>query len=218
MISRSAIRAARALRPLQGRHGLYFSGQYTTGFDSQESAVYSAIKVAESLAPASQTLRSLKARLGARTDSPASPTTSDRERPWRPPTRSSSARGREAGPNRVYREGMVARTSPHSVSVTVAHLLAFVATKGLKLFAVIDHRGEAASVGLELRETKVVIFGNPSAGTPVMEAAPLAALDLPLRVLVWPTRRADAGRVSRAWHVCRALRPDRRGRVAARRR
>jgi predicted NAD/FAD-binding protein len=66
LISRSTIRGARALRPLQGRHGLYFSGQYTTGFDSQESAVYSAMKVAESLAPHSQTLASLKTLLAAR--------------------------------------------------------------------------------------------------------------------------------------------------------
>ncbi len=66
LISRSTIQAARALRPLQGRDGLYLSGQYTTGFDSQESAVYSAIKVAESLAPASRTLGSLKSRLAAR--------------------------------------------------------------------------------------------------------------------------------------------------------
>ncbi len=66
VISRSTIQAARALRPLQGRHGLYFSGQYTTGFDSQESAVYSAMKVAESLAPRSRTLVSLKALLAAR--------------------------------------------------------------------------------------------------------------------------------------------------------
>ena len=66
LISRSTIQAARALRPLQGRNGLYFSGQYTTGFDSQESAVYSAMKVAESLAPASRTLASLKTRLAAR--------------------------------------------------------------------------------------------------------------------------------------------------------
>ena len=57
--------------------------------------------------------------------------------------------------------------------------------KGIKLFAVIDHSGEAQAVGLELRDTKVVIFGSPKAGTPVMQAAPLAALDLPLKVLVW---------------------------------
>jgi predicted NAD/FAD-binding protein len=66
VIGRSTIRAARALRPVQGHKGLYFSGQYTTGFDSQESAVYSAMKVAESLAPGSRTLRSLKRRLAAR--------------------------------------------------------------------------------------------------------------------------------------------------------
>ena len=66
LISRSTIRAARALRPLQGRHGLYFSGHYTTGMDLQESALYSAMKVAEALAPGSRTLASLNARLSAR--------------------------------------------------------------------------------------------------------------------------------------------------------
>jgi len=53
------------------------------------------------------------------------------------------------------------------------------------VFAVIDHSGEAARVGMRLRETKVVIFGSPQAGTPVMQAYALAALDLPLRVLIW---------------------------------
>jgi predicted NAD/FAD-binding protein len=66
LIGRSTIRAARALQPLQGRKGLYLSGQYATGFDLQESAVYSAMKVAESLAPDSPTLRSLGARLRER--------------------------------------------------------------------------------------------------------------------------------------------------------
>ena len=66
VINRRAIRAARDLRPLQGRHGLYFSGQYTTGFDSQESAIYSAMRAAESLAPHSDTLTSLKRLLAAR--------------------------------------------------------------------------------------------------------------------------------------------------------
>ena len=55
----------------------------------------------------------------------------------------------------------------------------------MTVFAVIDHSGEAARVGLALRNTKVVIFGSPQAGTPVMETVPLAALDLPLKVLVW---------------------------------
>jgi uncharacterized protein (DUF302 family) len=71
------------------------------------------------------------------------------------------------------------------VTETVARLSGLIADKGLKQFAVIDHSGEAATAGLELRDTKVVIFGSPLAGTPVMEAAPLAALDLPLKVLVW---------------------------------
>ena len=66
LITRSTIRAARALRPLQGHNGLYFSGQYTAGFDSQESAVYSAMNVAESVAPHSRPLASLKALLVAR--------------------------------------------------------------------------------------------------------------------------------------------------------
>jgi predicted NAD/FAD-binding protein len=66
LIGRSTIRAARALGPLQGRRGLYFSGQYTTGMDLQESALSSAMGVAESLAPGSETLASLKARLSAR--------------------------------------------------------------------------------------------------------------------------------------------------------
>jgi uncharacterized protein len=66
LIGRPTIHAARALRGMQGRNGLYFSGQYTTGFDSQESAVYSAMKVAKSLAPDSRTLKSLEALLAAR--------------------------------------------------------------------------------------------------------------------------------------------------------
>jgi uncharacterized protein (DUF302 family) len=81
--------------------------------------------------------------------------------------------------------GLVTKLSPWSVTDTVARLSAVIAAKGLKLFAVIDHSGEAEAVGLKLRDTKVVIFGSPQAGTPVMEAAPLVALDLPLKVLVW---------------------------------
>jgi uncharacterized protein (DUF302 family) len=77
------------------------------------------------------------------------------------------------------------KLSPYSVDETVTRLSEVVAAKGLELFAVIDHSGEAERVGLELRETKVVIFGSPQAGTPVMAAAPLAALDLPLKALVW---------------------------------
>ena len=80
---------------------------------------------------------------------------------------------------------MTTKLSPWSVSDTVSRLVEVLESKGVKVFAVIDHSGEAANAGLELRDTKVVIFGSPAAGTPVMQAAPLAALDLPLKVLVW---------------------------------
>jgi len=80
---------------------------------------------------------------------------------------------------------LVTKASPLSVADTVARLSEVLAAKGVKQFAVIDHSGEAEKVGLELRDTKVVIFGAPKAGTPVMQAVPVAALDLPLKVLVW---------------------------------
>jgi uncharacterized protein (DUF302 family) len=82
-------------------------------------------------------------------------------------------------------EGLVTKESPWSVDETVARLTRLIESEGLKVFGVIDHGGAAREHGLELRDTKVVIFGNPVAGTPLMEAAPLAALDLPLKVLVW---------------------------------
>ena len=68
---------------------------------------------------------------------------------------------------------------------TVARFREILGSKGVKVFTVIDQRAEAQAVGLDLRETTLVVFGNPAAGTPVMDAAPLAALDLPLKVLVW---------------------------------
>jgi uncharacterized protein (DUF302 family) len=81
--------------------------------------------------------------------------------------------------------GIVTKASPSSVTATVARLVALVESKGMNVFAVIDHSGEAERVGMALRETTVVIFGSPKAGTPVMQAVALAALDLPLRVLIW---------------------------------
>lgn len=80
---------------------------------------------------------------------------------------------------------LVTKLSPYSVEDTVARFSDVLSAKGVKLFAVIDHSGEAQHAGLELRDTKVVIFGAPKAGTPVMQAVPAAALDLPLKVLVW---------------------------------
>jgi uncharacterized protein (DUF302 family) len=92
-------------------------------------------------------------------------------------------------PDQDSAPGTVTKTSPRSVADTVERLSALVAARGMKLFAVIDHSGEAQAAGLELRDTKLVIFGNPQAGTPVMASAPLAALDLPLKVLVWDDGR-----------------------------
>ena len=80
---------------------------------------------------------------------------------------------------------LTTKMSPRSVAETVARLQTLAEANGMKVFAVIDHSGEAERVGLELRDTKVVIFGSPQAGTPVMAANPLAALDMPLKVLVW---------------------------------
>jgi uncharacterized protein (DUF302 family) len=77
------------------------------------------------------------------------------------------------------------KRSPRSVPETVARFVEIATSKGLKIFAVIDQRAEAQQVNLELPETTLVIFGSPTAGTPVMRASPLVALDLPLRILVW---------------------------------
>jgi uncharacterized protein (DUF302 family) len=81
--------------------------------------------------------------------------------------------------------GIVTKLSPLPVADTVAKLTGMISAKGVKLFAVIDQSAEARQVGLSLRDTTLVIFGSPAAGTPVMAASPLAALDLPLKVLVW---------------------------------
>jgi uncharacterized protein (DUF302 family) len=80
---------------------------------------------------------------------------------------------------------VISKPSSGSVADNVDRLVELVQARGMKVFAVIDHSGEAAQSGLDLRDTKVVIFGSPAAGTPVMQAAPLSALDLPLKVLVW---------------------------------
>jgi uncharacterized protein (DUF302 family) len=81
--------------------------------------------------------------------------------------------------------GIVTKLGPLPVAGTVAKLTGLLSAKGVTLFAVIDQAAEARQAGLSLRETTMVIFGSPAAGTPVMAASPLAALDLPLKVLVW---------------------------------
>ena len=82
-------------------------------------------------------------------------------------------------------EGIVTRPSPFSVEETLQRLQGAIHNRGLTLFAHIDHSGEAKRVGLKMQEAHVLIFGNPKAGTPLMIASPLLALDLPLKVLIW---------------------------------
>jgi len=81
--------------------------------------------------------------------------------------------------------GTVTRPSSSSVADTVSRLRELLAAKGMEVFGVIDQAAEARQVGLQLRDTVLVLFGSPLAGTPVMVASPLAALDLPLKILIW---------------------------------
>lgn len=81
--------------------------------------------------------------------------------------------------------GIVTKLSPRSVDDTVDYLVDMALARGMKIFAVIDQSAEARSVGLQLRDTRLVILGNPVAGTPLMVRAPLSGLDLPQRVMVW---------------------------------
>jgi len=80
--------------------------------------------------------------------------------------------------------GIRSLTSRHTVDELVQRLTALLAEKNIKLFTIVDHSGEAASIGLHMPATKLLIFGNPKAGTPVMLSAPSAALDLPLKILL----------------------------------
>ena|SRR5947209_6143016 len=82
-------------------------------------------------------------------------------------------------------EGIVSRPSPFSVEETLGRLKAAIHNRNLILFAHIDHSGEARRVGITMQEAQVLIFGSPKAGTPLMIASPLLALELPLKVLVW---------------------------------
>lgn len=80
--------------------------------------------------------------------------------------------------------GIVERPSNHSVEDTIQRLKSILQAKGVTLFAVVDHSREAEKVGMKMPPTKLVIFGSPKAGTPLMLAAPSTALDLPLKILV----------------------------------
>ena len=101
----------------------------------------------------------------------------------------------------VDEPGVVTKLSPRPVGDTVARLTDMLAAKGVKLFDTIDQRAAAREVGLDLRETVLMIFGNPAAGTPVMMAVPLSALDLPLKVLIWD----DEGQTKVTYYAPAAL-------------
>ena len=94
-------------------------------------------------------------------------------------------------------EGIHSCPSRHTVDETVARLQALLHSRGVKLFCLVDHSGEAAAAGLTMPATKLLIFGNPRSGTPVMLAAPSAALDLPLKILV---AEAGDGTVQLSWN------------------
>src|ERR1700734_4082039 len=80
--------------------------------------------------------------------------------------------------------GIISRVSRHSVDETVEKLEGILQAKGVKLFALVDHSGEAEKAGMHMPPTKLLIFGNPKAGTPLMIASPSTAIDLPLKILV----------------------------------
>ena len=89
-------------------------------------------------------------------------------------------------------EGVVNKPSSHSVEQTVDKLKSILQAKGVTLFALIDHSGEAEKAGMKMLPTKLLIFGNPKSGTPLMLASPSIALDLPLKILVWQDNQGKA--------------------------
>jgi uncharacterized protein (DUF302 family) len=106
--------------------------------------------------------------------------------------------------------GVVTKTSARSVPATLERLQAVVDEMGLMVFVLVDHSGEAARAGLSMPDTKLLIFGSPERGTPLMLAAPLTALDLPLKVLVWesPAGGSFVSYVDPAYLATRYQLPD----------
>jgi uncharacterized protein (DUF302 family) len=92
----------------------------------------------------------------------------------------------------VTNHGIVSKPTRHTVLEALDKLQAILQDKGVRVFTIIDHSGEAAKVGMEMHPTKLVIFGNPKGGTPLMLAAPTIAIDLPLKILIWED---DQGKV-----------------------
>lgn len=98
--------------------------------------------------------------------------------------------------------GLVIKQSPHSVEDTQQRFVSILEEKGLNVFATIDHAQNAEGAGLSLRPTRVVIFGNPKLGTPLMECGPSLAIDLPQKMLIW---EGDDGQVQIAYNDPRYL-------------
>ena len=94
-------------------------------------------------------------------------------------------------------EGLTRVESRHSVEETLRRVQDLLTSKGLQVFALIDHSGEGAKVGMEMRPTKLLIFGSPKGGTPLMQAAPSVAIDLPLKALV---AEDEAGKTWITWN------------------
>lgn len=81
--------------------------------------------------------------------------------------------------------GIITKAATHTVEQTVEKIQSLLQARGIKLFTIIDHSGGAAAAGMKMPNTKLLIFGNPSGGTPLMLASPSVAIDLPLKLLVW---------------------------------
>ena len=88
--------------------------------------------------------------------------------------------------------GIIHKPSNHSVDETLSKLQNFLEAKGIAIFALVDHSGEAKKVGMQMPNTKLLIFGNPKGGTPLMLAAPSIAIDLPLKILIWEDYQGKA--------------------------
>ena len=102
----------------------------------------------------------------------------------RPIAQGNASKPRETSMATNPENGILRITSNHSVDETVIRVQGILQSKGVKLFTIVDHSGEAAGAGLKMPNTKLLIFGNPKAGTPLMLASPSTALDLPLKILI----------------------------------
>jgi uncharacterized protein (DUF302 family) len=101
------------------------------------------------------------------------------------------ARGRKDGINRVKRDGIVKVKSNYSVEETVKRFESIAKEQGLNIFGTVNHQAGAESVNQELRPTQVIIFGNPRAGTPLMQCNQTAGIDLPQKALIWQDENGD---------------------------